>query len=75
MPKDVVLYIVKALVAKPESVFVAEKKEDSKIILEIHVDEGDLGKVIGKSGNTIRAIRSIASLMSPDRNLFVDVAK
>jgi len=75
MSKDVVQYIVKELVAKPDKVFITEKREDSKIILEIHVDEGDLGKVIGKSGNTIRAIRSIASLMSPDRNLFVDVAK
>jgi len=75
MPKSVVEYIVKALVAKPDKVFVTEKKEDTKILLEIHVDEGDLGKVIGKSGNTIRAIRSIVSLMSPDRNFFVDVAK
>lgn len=75
MPKDIVRYIVKALVAKPDKVFITEKREDARVVLEIHVDESDLGKVIGKGGSTIRAIRSIASVASADRNLFVDIAK
>lgn len=75
MPRDIVEYLVKALVQKPELVVITEKKNDQKTLLEIKVYEGDLGKVIGKGGKTIKSIRSIIGLFFKDRNLFVDVAK
>lgn len=75
MPKAIVEYIVKALVEKPELVNIIEKSNDLKVLLEIHVDENDLGKVIGKGGRTIKSIRSVIGLLFKDHNLFVDIAK
>ena len=83
--KDFVDFIVKAMVEKPELVKIVKVSkqgdnvalgtESSMVLLEIHVDESDLGKVIGKSGRTIKSIRSIVNLLFKDRNLFVDIAK
>ena len=78
MPKDIVVYIVKSLVEKPELVSITQKAEgpdNTRVLLEIHVDENDLGKVIGKGGRTIKSIRNIISLIFKDHNLFVDIAK
>lgn len=54
-------YIVKALVDYPEGVVVRETKGISTTILELGVHEGDIGKVIGKKGVTIGALRTILS--------------
>lgn len=75
MPKDIVEYIVKAMVDKPELVSINVKKDGQKVLLEVKVDEGDLGKVIGKGGATIKSIRAIVGIITKDRNLFVDIAK
>jgi predicted RNA-binding protein YlqC (UPF0109 family) len=58
--KAVVEYIVKALVDNPDHVHVKETAGSSVVILEINVDESDLGKVIGKEGRIANAIRTIA---------------
>jgi len=75
MPKGVVEYIVKSLVEKPGQVRIVEKRENSKIMLEIHADKDDLGKVIGRDGKTIRSIRAVVGLLFSDQNLFVEVAR
>ena len=46
--KDLVEVIAKALVDNPDEVSVSEKKEGRTTVLELHVAEGDMGKVIGK---------------------------
>jgi len=74
MAKAIVEYLVKSMVDKPEQVRIEEKKDNNKVMLEIHLDKNDLGKVIGKNGKTIKSIRVIVSLLSPERNVFVDVA-
>lgn len=69
-------YIVKALVARPERVTISEMREnEGREKIAIKVDEQDLGKVIGKSGHTIKAIRTIARTLAPhDREIVVDVS-
>lgn len=54
-------YIVKALVDYPEGVVVKEIKGITTTILELGVHEADIGKVIGKKGVTIGALRTILS--------------
>ena len=54
-------YIVKALVDYPEQVLVRETKGISTTILELVVHKADIGKVIGKKGVTIGALRTILS--------------
>ena len=53
--------IAKALVDKPEEVSVAQIDGERTAVFELRVDKSDIGKVIGKQGNTARAIRSILS--------------
>lgn len=57
--KELVEYIVKALVDKPEEVSVKEVKSEKTIILELKVATPDIGKVIGKQGRIIKAIRIV----------------
>ncbi|MDD3163489.1 MAG: KH domain-containing protein [Sphaerochaetaceae bacterium] len=61
MEKELVEYIVKSLVDKPEEVQIEEKEDDRSIVLELRVGEGDIGKVIGKQGRIAKAIRTILS--------------
>ena len=57
--KELIEYIVKALVDTPDKVEVHEIAGEKSIIYELKVGEGDLGKVIGKEGRTAKAIRTI----------------
>jgi len=59
MLKEMVEYIVKKLVDKPESVVVSEVCGEQATIIELRVAQEDLGKVIGKEGKTARAIRTL----------------
>ncbi|MGB7053774.1 MAG: KH domain-containing protein [bacterium] len=57
--KELIEYIVKALVDNPDKVTVHEIAGEKSMIFELRVGEGDLGKVIGKEGRTAKAIRTI----------------
>ena len=59
--KELIHYIVTALVDHPDEVQVNETEQDDTIIVELTVAKGDLGKVIGKQGRTARAMRSLLS--------------
>jgi predicted RNA-binding protein YlqC (UPF0109 family) len=59
--KDLIAYIAKALVDKPEEVVVTEIVGQQTSVIELKVAKEDLGKVIGKQGRTARAIRTILS--------------
>ncbi len=57
--KDFVEYVVKHLVDNPDQVVVTEVVGSRTTVYELRVAQGDLGKVIGKQGQTARAIRTI----------------
>jgi len=57
--KDLVEYLVKSLADHPEKVELNEREEDDTVIIELKMSSDDIGKIIGKSGNTINAIRTI----------------
>ena len=73
--KELVEVIAKALVDHPEEVSVNEKKEGRTTVLELHVAEGDMGKVIGKQGRIAKAIRSVvkAAATEEDKRVVVDI--
>lgn len=52
--------IVQGLVANKEAVSVEFKKDDMGVLFTVHLDPDDAGKVIGRGGNTAKAIRTIA---------------
>ena len=53
--------IVKAIVDIPEDVQIAVTESENNIIYELRLGDGDLGKVIGKRGKNIGAIRTLIS--------------
>ena len=58
MMRDAVELIVKHLVREAESVDVRELERDrSTSVIEIRVAQGDVGKVIGRQGRTVKALR------------------
>jgi predicted RNA-binding protein YlqC (UPF0109 family) len=59
--KELVELMAKSLVDKPEEVVVAEVHGEKTAIFELRVAASDIGKVIGKQGNTARAMRTILS--------------
>jgi predicted RNA-binding protein YlqC (UPF0109 family) len=66
--KDLIAYIAKALVDKPEEVAVTEIAGEQTSVIELKVAKEDLGKVIGKQGRTARAMRTILSAASTKIN-------
>lgn len=60
--KDLVEYIAKSLVDHPESVHVNEIESASAIILEVQVADSDMGRVIGKRGRVVNAIRNLVQV-------------
>jgi hypothetical protein len=62
--KDLIEYIAKALVDKPDEVAVTEIEGEQTSVIELKVAKEDLGKVIGKQGRTARAMRTILSASS-----------
>lgn len=58
--RELVEYIVKNIVNNPEAVIVEESiDQDGSVNLKLTVDPSDMGLVIGKSGQTIKAIRKL----------------
>lgn len=53
--------VAKAIVDAPDQVTVDALEEDGENVLELKVAEADLGRVIGKSGRTARALRTLLS--------------
>ena len=74
--KDLVEYLAKALVDSPADVRVDEfEEDDGTIVFEVEVAEDDVGKVIGRNGRTINALRTVirASAVRHNRRVLVDV--
>jgi len=66
--KELITYIARALVDRPDDVVVTEIEGEQTSVLELKVAKEDLGKVIGKQGRTARAMRTILSAASTKIN-------
>jgi predicted RNA-binding protein YlqC (UPF0109 family) len=62
--KDLIGYIVRALVDHPEQVSVSEIEGSQTSVLSLRVAKEDFGKVIGKQGRTAKAMRTLLSAAS-----------
>jgi len=65
--KEFIEYMVKHLVDKPDEVRVSEIVGERTIVYELKVAAGELGKVIGKHGQTARSIRILVAAISAKR--------
>lgn len=57
--KEAVEMIVKSLVGEPDAVEVTENADGRSNVIEVRVGDGDMGRLIGREGRTIKAVRSI----------------
>lgn len=75
MPRDLLEYLAKALVDKPEAVKVESFDDDGALVLELSVDEDDYGHVIGRGGRTASALRTVvkAAGSRQDKRVLVDI--
>lgn len=62
--KDLICEIAKALVDFPDQVSIREVEGEKTTVLELRVAKEDLGKVIGKQGRTVKAMRAILNAAS-----------
>jgi predicted RNA-binding protein YlqC (UPF0109 family) len=57
--EELLEYVARKLVDKPDEVRVVRSERDGDVILELHVAQEDLGKVIGRQGRIARALRTL----------------
>ena len=66
-------HLVKGIVDHPDEVQVTTRETQRGDILEIHVHPEDLGRVIGRSGRTAKALRTLINSLAEGRRVRVDV--
>ena len=71
--KDLVEYLVKALVDKPDQIQINETQGETVTIIEIKVANEDVGKVIGKEGRIANAIRTVVKAAAAKQQKRVSV--
>jgi predicted RNA-binding protein YlqC (UPF0109 family) len=72
--KELLYYIVKTLVDKPEAIAINEViKDDGELVLELTVDPSDMGKVIGRQGRIANSIRTILKTAAIKQNIRVSL--
>jgi predicted RNA-binding protein YlqC (UPF0109 family) len=74
--EELLAYLARGLVDEPDGVSVESfEEEDGTIVLELHVAQADAGKVIGRGGRTVAALRTVvkAASVRHGRRVLVDV--
>ncbi|MEX0991392.1 MAG: KH domain-containing protein [Actinomycetota bacterium] len=71
--KEILEYIARGIVDEPDSVEVVESVGERGTLLELHVAPDDMGKVIGKGGRTVKAIRNVMKAAAMQQDAFVRV--
>jgi predicted RNA-binding protein YlqC (UPF0109 family) len=72
--KDLLVYILRSIVDFPDEVVIEEQvKEDGFVVLLVSVNQADMGKVIGREGKIIKAIRSLIRVVAIRENKKVSV--
>ena len=66
--RDAIEMIVKSLVDDKEAVDIREVEQRGATLIEVRVASQDIGKIIGKQGKTIRALRSLAKIAGTKQN-------
>jgi len=73
--EELLTYVARSLAEHPDQVSVTVTEGPEAIILELHVAEEDMGKVIGKQGRIAKAIRAVikAATAKNSKPVFVDI--
>jgi len=71
--KDFLEFVVKALVDNPSAVKIDRKVDEMGVLLTLKVDNADMGKIIGRDGNTAKAIRTLLRVVGMKNNARVNL--
>jgi predicted RNA-binding protein YlqC (UPF0109 family) len=73
---ELVSYLAKQLVDEPDAVRVEEVERNGDVILLLHVATDDMGKIIGRGGRMVRALRTLvrASGARSNRRVLLEIA-
>jgi predicted RNA-binding protein YlqC (UPF0109 family) len=71
--KELVEYIAKAIVNKPDDVVVTEEQSEGGVLLKLHVDQEDMGRVIGKQGRVVQAMRTLLRVVAVKQGTRVEL--
>lgn len=71
--KELIEYIARQLVDKPDKVSIKETHGANVTVLELHVDREDMGRVIGKDGRVANALRTLLRVVSQDRRVVLEI--
>jgi predicted RNA-binding protein YlqC (UPF0109 family) len=71
--KDFLEYVVKAIVDHPEDVKIDRKIDEMGVLLSLKVNPMDMGQVVGRSGSTAKAIRSLLRIVGIKNNARVNL--
>ena len=76
-PAELVGYLARMLVDEPEAVRVTEVEQGGDLVLELFVADGDRGKIIGRHGRTVRALRTVvrATGAHEDRRVLLEIVE
>lgn len=69
--RDLVDYIIKQVVNNPDDIMVEEQADNDEVRLKLSINPEDMGIVIGKGGQTIKAIRKLLMVRSRVENIRV----
>jgi predicted RNA-binding protein YlqC (UPF0109 family) len=74
--ENLLLFLARQLVNEPDKVEVSGKETDSRVELTLRVAEGDVGKVIGRGGRIVKAIRTVmkAASVKAQKRVSVEVS-
>ena len=76
--KELLEYLVRALVDEPDRVTVEEfEEDDGTLVLELSVGDDDYGQVIGRGGRTAQALRTVvkAAAVKDNRRVLIDIVE
>ena len=71
--KDTLLFLLQSIVDHPDDIVVEEARDESRVLLTVSANSEDIGKIIGKSGRIIKALRDLIKLIATKENTYVDV--
>ncbi len=73
--KELLEYITKNIVSKPDNIYIEEESDEGGVTLKLSVDPEDMGIVIGKGGQTIQSIRRLLNVkaMSENKRVFLQL--
>lgn len=75
--KDTLTYIISSIVENTDKVSVTEEEDQGIVNLTVSVDPSEMGKVIGKEGKVIKAIRNVMRIpaMKQNKKIYITLAE